>query len=104
MRSIYAKTSAAVPWTVFSSAPRKCAVKGVHTSVEAISVSAGAADAFVALALKEVDLFEKGFRTAFILGAERAEWFEFCDQWVGRSFRIVQVILRVLSILDAAKI
>jgi hypothetical protein len=89
---------------MFSSAPRKCAVKGVHTSVEAISISAGAADAFVALALKEVDLFEKRFRTAFVLGAERAEWFEFRDQWVGRPFGIVQVVLRVLSILDAARI
>ena len=61
----------------------------MHTSIEAISISAGAADAFVALTLKEVDLFKKGFRTAFILCAERAEWFELRDEWVGRSFGIV---------------
>ena len=76
----------------------------MHTSVEAIPISAGAADAFVALALKEVDLFEKGFGTSFVLSAERAEWFEFRDQWVGRPFGIVQVILRVLSILGTASI
>jgi len=69
----------------------------MRTSIEAISVSAGAADAFVALGLKEVDLFKKGFGTAFILCAERAEWFELRDQRVGRSFGIVQVVLRVLS-------
>jgi len=82
------------PYLVSLSRPRN---ESMRTSIEAISVSAGAADAFVALGLKEVDLFKKGFGTAFILCAERAEWFELRDQRVGRSFGIVQVVLRVLS-------
>lgn len=102
MRSIYAKTSAAVH---VQSVHRDRAVnESVHTSIEAVSISAGAADAFVTLAIKEVDLFKKVFRTLFILCAERAEWLELRDQWVGRSFGIVQVVLRVFSILYVARI
>jgi len=89
------------PYLVMSLATH--AAKSVRTSIEAISVSAGAADAFVALGLKEVDLFKKGFGTAFILCAERAEWFELRDQRVGRSFGIVQVVLRVLSYTRCSK-
>ena len=100
MRSMYAKMRAAS--CVQKSAPHERTRKGKErwgrTSIEAVAISARAADALIALIYKEVDLFNKGSRAPFVLCTECAQCGELRDRWLGRWDSIVQVVLRILSI------
>lgn len=70
-----------------------------QTSVEAVAVSARAADSLVALCFKQVDLLDKRFRAIFVLGTERAQRRELRNRWLGRwsGDSIFQVALGILS-------
>jgi hypothetical protein len=68
---------------------------GSRTPIEAVAISARAADALPALFFQKVELFKKGIRAPFVLCAEGAQWGEFRDQWVGRWDGIVQMVLRI---------
>jgi hypothetical protein len=72
-----------------------------RTSIEAVAVSARAADSIVALSYKKVDLFDKGSRAPFVLCTECAQWGELRERRRGRWDSIVQVVLYILSILCA---
>ena len=64
---------------------------GRQTSIETVAVSAGAADSFVALCFKEVDLLNKRSGTVFVFGTERAQWCQLRNRWPGRWNGIFQV-------------
>ena len=70
-----------------------------QTSIEAVAISARAADALIALSYKKVDLFDKRSSAPFVFCTECAQWGELCDRWCSRWYSIVQVVLYILSIL-----